>query len=57
MTVPIVLLKRLARDRLPNPTVQCFLFFDLNSLHLHVSGAGRSLCCKPLEISRPGSFS
>jgi hypothetical protein len=57
MTVPIVLLKRLARDRLPNPTVQCFLFFDLNSLHLHVSGAGRSLCHKPLEISRPGSFS
>jgi hypothetical protein len=55
MTVPIVLFKRL-RDRLPDPTVRCFLFFDLNSLHLHVSGAGR-LCRKPLEISRPSSFS
>jgi hypothetical protein len=55
MTVPIVLFKRLGRDRLPDPTVQCFLFFDLNSPHLHVSRAGR-LCRKPPEISRPNSF-
>jgi len=28
--------KRLTRDRLQDPAIRRFLFFDLNSLHLHV---------------------
>jgi hypothetical protein len=45
MTVLIV--QRLTRDRLPDPTVRHFLFFDLNSCIRMVPGGGR-LCRIPL---------